>query len=119
MNVGLAKALKPVITPIKKYIDKLYFDIYNVSGRENMIRNMFPWHQHINDYSEMSDYIVSAEFWELTTFKKILMSYYWNEVAEHLSKGNINEVAKYEWILRFVDLVSTYKDYSLSINNSK
>lgn len=42
MNVGLAKALKPLITPIKKYIDKIYFDIYNVSGRENMIRNMFP-----------------------------------------------------------------------------
>ena len=42
MNVGLANALKPLINSVKKYIDKIYFDIYNVSGRENMIRNMFP-----------------------------------------------------------------------------
>lgn len=118
MNKTVATILKPIIFSLKRYIDKLYFRIYNVSGRESMIRNMFPWHENINDYSYLSSYIANNDFSEITTIRKLLMSFYWNEVAELLSNGNVNEVAKYEGILKFVDLVSTYKEYSISITNS-
>ncbi len=43
------------------------------------------------------------------------MSYYWNQVAELVTQGNLSDLAKFEGILRFVEVVSTYKEYSLTI----
>ncbi len=42
MNTTFARVIFPVVSYIKQKIDKLYFSTYNVRGRENMIRNMFP-----------------------------------------------------------------------------
>lgn len=115
MNTTFARVIFPVVSYIKQKIDKLYFSTYNVRGRENMIRNMFPWHDKIDDYARLTSYIERAQTKEITTLKEILMSYYWNQVAELVTQGNLSDLAKFEGILRFVEVVSTYKEYSLTI----
>lgn len=113
----IKRILLTIISILKKYIDKLYYNYYTYN-RETLIREMFPWITKVWEYEKLNEYIVSHSLQEITMIASMLTSYYWWEANSLILKNREEDIKYLKWILDLALTLERFKEANLTENNS-
>jgi len=105
-----------IIRYLKNFVDKLYYNKYNLWERETLIRQMFPWINKVWEYETLNLFLKDKSLSDLDQLLKTLMSYYWWEVARHAEANNTTAIREMKGLLDFCQSVKDYINELYNLN---
>lgn len=107
-----------LIRKAKKIVDNLYYNKYHLNKQEPLVRKMFPWITRVSEYDFVSTYLKDKQVSEISDLKKLILSFYWGEVALATSSKNFNRIEQLQVLVDFTDSISDFHSEVLISNNN-
>jgi len=107
-----------ILRKLKKIVDNCYYNKYHLNKQEPLVRKMFPWITYVTDYRFVGDYLKGKDARDVSDLKKLILSFYWWEIAIATASKNFTRVEHLQVLVDFADSISDFHSEVLISNNN-
>lgn len=117
MKTALYALAWRALTYVKGKVDKTYYAHYHAANRESLIRKAFPGITKEFGYDRLNEFLREFDVSGMKSVIKVLMSFYWAEIARCQAEGKFQEAERYVGISEFCAALEAYSEEAKLLNN--